>query len=273
MKATGVFNLLQGAFVLFGAYLTYDAHITFGLPFPIGIGLAIIVCAGGGILLDRYVFARVTSGGNTGSGLFAVLLLAIGILTIAEALVVAVWGPLTLSLNDPWALNTVTVAGVSLTTRDLSVIAISLVLLAAFWYLIARTRIGIAMRAMASDPEAARAQGINPNVVSAVAWGCAAVAGVLAGIMLGTEVGGGVTPTLDQVAFAALPALILGGADSLVGCVAGGVVLGLLQSYGAGYAPAGLGQGFSEALPWMILILILVIRPTGLFGSREIRRA
>jgi branched-chain amino acid transport system permease protein len=57
MKATGVFNLLQGAFVLFGAYLTYDAHITFGLPFPVGIGLAIIVCAGGGILLDRYVFA------------------------------------------------------------------------------------------------------------------------------------------------------------------------------------------------------------------------
>jgi branched-chain amino acid transport system permease protein len=96
---------------------------------------------------------------------------------------------------------------------------------------------------------------------------------VLAGIMLGTEVGGGVTPTLDQVAFAALPALILGGADSLVGCVAGGIVLGLLQSYGAGYAPAGLGQGFSDALPWMVLIVILVIRPTGLFGSREIRRA
>lgn len=273
MKATGVFNLLQGAFALFGAYLTYNFHVSFGLPFVLAVILAVAVCAVAGILLDRYAFTRVTGGGNSTSGLFAVLLVAIGLLSVAEAIVVTIWGPFTLSLHDPWGLNKVTVASVSLTTRDLSVIAISLVLLLGFRFVVQRLRIGVAMRAMASDPEAARAQGINPNVVSAVAWIFAAVAAVLAGVMLGTEVGGGVVPTLDQVAFVALPALILGGADSLAGCVVGGIVLGLLQSFAAGYAPESFGDGFSQVVPWIMMILILVIRPTGLFGSREIRRA
>jgi branched-chain amino acid transport system permease protein len=129
------------------------------------------------------------------------------------------------------------------------------------------------MRAVASDPEAARVQGINPAVISAVAWICATVAAVLAGVMLGTAVGGGINPTIDQISFLALPALILGGAGSIGGCVLGGIVLGVLQSLAEGYAPASFGSGFGQVVPWVVMIGILVIRPSGLLGSRAMRRA
>jgi branched-chain amino acid transport system permease protein len=273
MKATGVFNLLQGAFVLLGAYLVYNAQVTWGLPFAVAIIVAVVVCAVLGILLDRFAFSGMTRRGTGEIGVLAILLAAIGLLTVGQALVVSIWGPLTLSIDDPWGLKTLRIGSVAITQRDIAVIVISLVLLAAFYGLIQRTRIGVAMRATASDPEAARAQGINPTVISSVAWACAAVAGVLAGTMFATEVGGGVVPTLDQVAFAALPALILGGAGSLVGCVAGGIVLGLLQTYAAGYAPDSFGTGFASTVPWILMILLLVVKPTGLFGAREIRRA
>jgi branched-chain amino acid transport system permease protein len=176
-------------------------------------------------------------------------------------------------LGDPWGLKIIRIGGVAVTERDVWVTVLSVILLAIFWWVMQRSRVGVAMRATASDSEAARAQGINPNLVSAVAWTCAATAAVIAGVMLGTEVGGGVIPTLGQIAFTALPALILGGADSLIGCVVGGIILGLLQTYAAGYAPNSFGQGFSSTFPWIVLILILLIKPTGLFGSHEIRRA
>lgn len=273
MKATGVFNLLQGAFVLLGAYLVYNAQVAWGLPFVVAVAVAVAFCAALGILLDRFAFSGMVRRGAGEIGVLAILLAAIGLLIVSQAVVVSIWGPLTLSIDDPWGLETVRVGSVAITERDIAVIVVGVALLAAFYLLIQHTRIGVAMRATASDPEAARAQGINPTVVSAVAWACAAVAGVLAGTMFATEVGGGVVPTLDQVAFAALPALILGGAGSLVGCVAGGVVLGLLQTYAAGYAPDSLGTGFASTVPWILMILILVAKPTGLFGTREIRRA
>jgi branched-chain amino acid transport system permease protein len=274
MKATGFFNLLPGAFVLLGAYLTYTAHIIWGLPFAFAIVLAIVVCSVLGIAAQRYLFAKASAvGGRHGAGMFAVLLIGIGTLTIVEALVVSTWGAMTLNLNDPWGLRTITLAGASITLRDVWVVGLCSILLLGFWLLVQRTKVGVAMRAMATDSEAARSLGISPNLISAVAWTCAAAAAVVAGAMFATEVGGGAMPTLGQVAFAALPALILGGADSLFGCVAGGVTLGLIQTYAAGYSNEAFGQGFASTLPWILLILILLIKPTGLFGSREIRRA
>jgi branched-chain amino acid transport system permease protein len=100
-----------------------------------------------------------------------------------------------------------------------------------------------------------------------------ASAAVLAGMVLATEIGGGLVPTLDAVAFTALPALILGGLGSLPGCIYGGLVLGLVQTYASGYAPDSLGQGFASALPWIILIVILVVKPGGFAKTFETRKA
>lgn len=273
LRATGVFNIVQGGVVLFSAYVVYNFHVSWGLPFGVALVLTVVLCAAGVLLLDRVLFRPITNHGSGHGTFFAVLLVGIGMLTVAEGLVVAIWGSQPLSMNDPWGLSKVTIGSVSLTDRDLSVIAITLILLGAFWYLLQRTRVGVGMRAVASDPEAARVQGINPAFISAVAWVCATIAAVLAGVMLGTEVGGGINPTIDQISFLALPALILGGAGSIGGCVLGGIVLGVLQSLAEGYAPASFGSGFGQVVPWVVMIAILVIRPSGLLGSRVMRRA
>jgi branched-chain amino acid transport system permease protein len=273
LRATGVFNIVQGGVVLFAAYLTYNFHVSWGLPFGVALLLTVVFSTVVVVALDRVLFRPITNRGGGHGSFFAVLLVGVGLLTVAEGLVISIWGSQPLALNDPWGLSKISIGSVSLTARDLSVIGITLVLLLAFWYLLQRTKVGVAMRAVASDPEAARVQGINPAVVSAVAWICATIAAVLAGVMLGTEVGGGINSTIDQISFLALPALILGGAGSIGGCVLGGIVLGVLQSVAAGYAPASFGSGFGQVVPWVVMIIILVIRPSGLLGSREVRRA
>jgi branched-chain amino acid transport system permease protein len=273
LRATGVFNIVQGGVVLFAAYLTYNFHVSWGLPFGVALLLTLVFSTVVVVALDRVLFRPITSRGGGHGSFFAVLLVGVGLLTVSEGLVIAIWGSQPLALNDPWGLSKISIGSVSLTARDLSVIGITLALLLAFWYLLQRTKVGVAMRAVASDSEAARVQGINPAVVSAVAWICATIAAVLAGVMLGTEVGGGINSTIDQISFLALPALILGGAGSIGGCVLGGIVLGVLQSVAAGYAPASFGSGFGQVVPWVVMIIILVIRPSGLLGSREVRRA
>jgi branched-chain amino acid transport system permease protein len=129
------------------------------------------------------------------------------------------------------------------------------------------------MRALASDSEAGLVQGINPRRVAPVAWVMSAAAAVIAGALMATEAGGGLRPTLDLVAFTALPALIIGGIRSLPGTVIGGIILGLVQIYALGYAPTSWGEGFAATLPWFILIIILMVRPGGLVSTREFRRA
>ncbi|MBK5238914.1 MAG: branched-chain amino acid ABC transporter permease [Actinomycetales bacterium] len=192
---------------------------------------------------------------------------------MSQAIVVTAWGADTLNNNDPWRINVVRIGEVSLTQRDLWVIGLSILVLIIFYIVMQRTKVGIAMRATATDMEAALVQGINPRLIGPAAWLMSAGAAVLAGVMLSTEAGGGVVPTLDQVAFAALPALIIGGIRSLPGCVAGGLLLGVSQMYALGYAPSWLGQGFATTVPWIVLIVILMVRPGGLVSTREFRRA
>lgn len=273
LKATGHFNLLPGSFVLIGAYLTYQFHTIVGLNFFVAILAAVVVVALFGVLIQRFIFDRIDRRATKDAAGLAVLLVTLGLLSVTQAIVVTAWGADSLNINDPWRLSVVRFGDVALTQRDLWVIGLSILVLIIFYVVMQRTKVGVAMRASATDMEAALVQGINPRLIGPVAWLMSAAAAVLAGVMLSTEAGGGVVPTLDAVAFAALPALIIGGIRSLPGCIAGGLLLGVAQMYALGYAPAVLGQGFAITVPWIVLIVILMVRPGGLFTTREFRRA
>lgn len=273
LKATGHFNMLPGAIVVLGAYLTYQFHIVGSLPFFVAVFIAIVVSAALGLMAERFLFSRLSGKGHKSIEHMAVLLLSLGLISVVQALVISFWGSSTKLIGDPWGLSVVRFGDIAIAQRDIWALVLSLALLGIFYYIIQHTKSGVAMRAIASDTGAAKAQGINPHAVSAVAWVMTAAASVLAGVVLATEIGGGLIPTLDAVAFTALPALILGGLGSLPGCIYGGLVLGLVQTYASGYAPDSLGQGFASALPWMILILILVVKPGGFAKTFETRKA
>ncbi|MDQ0821419.1 branched-chain amino acid transport system permease protein [Arthrobacter sp. V4I6] len=273
LKATGHFNMLPGALVLLGAYLTYQFHVLWKLDFVLAVALAAVGCAALGVLGERFLFSRLSGKGHKSIEHMSVLLVSLGLISIAQAAVVSIWGPLNYLIEDPWGLDVVRLGGIAIAVRDIWCVLLSLMLLGVFYYIIQHTRIGVGMRAAANDPEAARAQGINPHVISATAWAMCGAASALAGMMLSTEIGGGLVANLDQVAFTALPALILGGLSSLPGCVYGGLTLGLAQTYAAGYAPDTFGQGFATTLPWVGLILLLLVKPDGFAKKLETRKA
>jgi branched-chain amino acid transport system permease protein len=267
-KATHTLNLMQGGFVLLGAYLSYNAHVTWGWPFLPAVLASMLACGALAVVVQEAVIRRFT-----GQPLFAVLMATFGLLFVVAPVVSGVWGFDELNLRDPWGLRKVSVAGVSVAQRDLWVMGIAAVAVAVFFAFFRFTRTGIVMRAAAVDAEAAAAQGISPRLVNDLSWAMGGAMGALAGTMLATAVGGGVRPGLEEVAFLALPAIILGGLDSPVGAVVGGLVMGVAQQLSAGYAPESFGAGFSSVLPYLVMVAILLARPWGLFGTREIRRA
>jgi branched-chain amino acid transport system permease protein len=266
-KATKVINLAHGGSALLGAYLTYWAHVQVGLPYALAAVIAMIMCAAFGMGLQRWLVEPVLS-----RGIHASLMVTMGVLIVIQAVVASIWGTDLLNGDDPWALKKMSVGSVSITTRDLSVIIIAALAVAVFFLFFKFSRLGTAMRATAFHREASAAQGIDPRMIGMASWAIAGAMGALAGILLSTTVGGGVQPGISSSALVALSAIIVGGLDSPGGAVAGGIIIGLAQQYAAIYAPASFGSGVSAVLPYFVMVAILIVRPTGLRGTAEIRR-
>ena len=272
-KSTGVINFAQGGLVILGAYLTYNAHHTWGLPLYVAVPVAMAICALVGAATERFVLRRMV-----GQPPFAVIMVTIGLLFILEQAVTSIWGFNQLDLGDPWGIKKVTVGGLNLAQKDLWTIVLAAAALAAFFVFFRYSRMGVAMRATAFDQEAAVAQGISARRVFAVSWAIAAAVATIAGVMLAAG-GGGLHSDLDIIALLAFPAIILGGLDSPGGAIVGGIIIGITQNLTAGYQGTGanhylgfLGGGFSSVMPYVVMIVILMVRPYGLFGTREVRR-
>jgi branched-chain amino acid transport system permease protein len=167
------------------------------------------------------------------------------------------------------------VGGVTVKVVDVWTIAASAVALGLLFVGFRRTTIGIAMRAAASDPEAALAHGVSPRTIQGLAWALAGVLAVIAGVFIGSG-SRGVDLSVSAVALRAFPATILGGLDSTEGAVAGGLIVGVVEVMSAAYitpnAPS-LGSNIHVVIPYLLMIAVMLVRPYGLFGTAEVRRA
>jgi branched-chain amino acid transport system permease protein len=268
-RATGVINFAQGGLVVVGAYLTHQLVMRWSFPFVIGVPLAMIGVASFGLLLERFVLRRMV-----GQPVFAIILITLGVLFVLEQICSVLWGYDVLMIGDPWGVRTVNVGGAAIRIADLWTIGAALSTLGVFFALFRRTTLGIAMRAGASDPEAALAHGISPRAIHGVAWAIAGAVATIAGVLVAAGPKG-VDLTVSAVAFRAFPAMILGGLDSAEGAVAGGIIIGLVEVFTAAYlAPAApwLGANFHVVMPYALMIAVLMVRPYGLFGTEEVRR-
>ncbi len=268
-KATGIINFAQGALALVGAYLTYNASQTWGLPFYVAVLIAVVACGVLGLLVERLILSRMV-----GQPVFAVIMITIGLSIVIDQVVIMIWGGGTLALDDPWQLSTFDVGSVTIAESDLARIVVAAVLLAAFFAFFKFSVLGVAMRATASDQEAALAQGISVRRIVGVTWAVAAAIATMAGVLLASG-GRGVEPSLGIIALVAFPAVILGGLDSPGGAVIGGVIIGIVEVMTSGYSdrlPEFLGANFQRVTPYVVLVLILLIRPYGLFGTKEVQR-
>ncbi|MGQ0647928.1 MAG: branched-chain amino acid ABC transporter permease [Gemmatimonadaceae bacterium] len=268
-RATGVLNLAQGGLVVVGAYLTYQFTAGGSIPFVLAMLLAALVMGALGLVIERLVLRRMV-----GQPVVAVILITLGLLFVLEQACTAMWGYDLRIIGDPWGVRTIDVFAVAIKVADLWTIAATAGALVAFFLAFRWSTIGIAMRAASSDAEAALAHGVSPQVIQGIAWALAGVLAVIAGVFISAG-SRGVDLSVSQVALRAFPATILGGLDSTEGAVAGGIVVGLAEVMSAAYitpnAP-GLGANVHVVIPYVLMIVVLLVRPYGFFGTAEVRR-
>lgn len=269
-KASEVINFAQGELLLVGAYIVSAGVFRWHLPFLVALllGLAITILIG--LVFERFILQRMI-----GRPPFSILMITIGLDTILLTAVIVSFGSQNIPAASPFGVTSgFNVAGVHFGTNDLWTIAITILLCAALFYFFRFTRYGLAMRATALDQEAALAVGINIRRIYALAWGMAAAIATLGGVFLAIS-SYTIDPSLGAVALLAFPAIILGGIDSISGAVVGGIIIGLALDLTAGYESniANIvGAGFHVIVPYLLMILVLLIRPYGLFGSRKVER-
>jgi branched-chain amino acid transport system permease protein len=268
-KATGVINFAQASLVLLGAYLTFNFAQTWDLNFYLALVMAMAVGALVGVATEASVLRWLV-----GEPPAALIMVTIGLLFVLNNVVTAIWGPDNRNLGDPWGIKTRDVVGVTVADRDVWTIGFAAVVVTAFFVFFRYSTLGLAMRAAAFDPEAAMAQGIPARRVHRVAWAIAGMVAALAGATLAAGAGQ-LSPATGALALVAFPAIILGGLDSPLGAVVGGIIIGLVQQFTALLAPEyfdWIGESFERVSPYLVMIVILLIRPYGLFGTREVRR-
>jgi branched-chain amino acid transport system permease protein len=269
-RATGVINFANGSFVLVGGYLTYNASQTWGLNFYVSILLAMAAGFVLGVILEALVLRRLV-----GESPVTVIMVTIGLLFVIDNVVTAIWGASNLNLADPWTGNIVQVGDVLISHTDLWAIGFTAAVLVAFLLFFRYSNVGLAMRATALDPEAAQAQGIAARGVYRVTWGIAGLVAALAGVTFATGEAQ-LQPGIGLLALAAFPAMILGGMDSPLGAVIGGIIIGVVQSLTQLLGPEYfefLGRSPELVAPYAVMLIILMVRPYGLFGTEEVRRA
>jgi branched-chain amino acid transport system permease protein len=268
-KGTGVINFAQASFVLLGGYLTYNASETWGLNFYVALLFAMLGGALIGVVIEALVLRRMAK-----ESPFTLVMVTIGILYVLDNIVTAIWGPDSLNLGDPWGLNVRHVGDIVIADKDVWAIVFTGVVLAAFFLFFRYTAMGLSMRATALDQEAAMAQGISVRRVRQISWGIAGLVAALAGATLSAG-SAALQPSVGLIALVAFPAMILGGLDSPLGAVVGGLIIGLVQQMTALYGPEYLewaGNSFELVTPYLVMIVILLVRPYGLFGTKEVRR-
>lgn len=266
-RATGVINFAQGSLLLLGAYVIgrLDGAIGFWPAVLAGIVAAALVSA----LIDVLLIRRVRS---ADLGTLAILTLGVDILLLTE--LTREIGTDVINIGAPWGDDVVELAGIRVAESRVIAGAVALVLVAALAAVVKLTDWGIAMRSAAEDGETASLMGIRLNRVAAGAWALAGALAAVGGLFLTSFPAAGVTGGVGLVALAAIPAVVLGGFDSPGGAVVGGLVIGVVSVLCAGYQDelSFLGRGIGTVAPYVVMLLVLLVRPSGLFGTRELTR-
>lgn len=267
-KSTSVISFAQPGLMAFGAWWVIYFHTVLGLEFFVSVGISIVVTAAMAMVVERLAIRPMI-----GEPVVAIAILTLGLDIALRIVFNDLLGLNIRSIGDPWGLSTWNIGSVVVEQRFVAMLVVSSVVVACLLAFFRFTRMGIAMRATAFDQEAAMAQGVSVGMVFAVSWGIAGALAALSGMFIGT--GAGVDQQTAFVALKALPAMILGGIDSVTGAVIGGLFIGLIEGYSFAYqgqfAP-WLGNNFSQVVPYLVMFAVLLIRPFGLFGTREIER-
>ncbi|MBI4967908.1 MAG: branched-chain amino acid ABC transporter permease [Rhodospirillales bacterium] len=263
-KASGVFNFAQGALVLFAA-LTFVGFMEKGLPFWVAMAVTLAVMMGSAILIERFVLRPLVN-----QPPITLFMATIGLSFLLEGLGQGLWGSQVRALDIGIEDLPFDVLGMTFSKFDFFAAGCAALLVGALVLFFNKTRVGLALRAVADDHQAALAVGIPLQFVWAVVWAVAGLVALVAGLLWGSRLG--VQFSLSLVALKALPVLILGGFTSIAGAIVGGLIIGASEKLAEVFIGPYFGGAIENWFPYMLALAFLLIRPQGLFGEKIIER-
>ncbi len=254
-RATGMVNFAQGEIMMLIAYMSYTFATIPGMSFVLVASIAL------GLLIE-WVFIRPM----LGEPMFSRVMVTIGLAVVIRSVVILFWGVEPTAFPRPFGNDVIRFGELALYPGQIFVLVTLALLCLAMWLFFRRSKVGIAMRATSNNETTALLMGINVKRISAIAWAISAVFAAFAGLsfclMFSLE------PEISQMGLRGFPATILGGLDSVVGGAFGGLVIGVVENLAGGY----LGRGLKEIAGFVLIIVVLMVKPYGLFGQREIER-
>lgn len=263
-KTSRVINFGLGEFMMFGGLLVAAAVTNHNLPLAAAVLLALAVMTVAGLAIERVVLRPLQ-----GRGALPILMATVGVGMVLKNVAMLVWGSSSMTIPLPLSEAPLELGPILVQRVPLAGAVVSLLVLAAYG-LFLRTPSGVALRAVADNVFMAQAFGVNIRRYTALTWatagGVATLGGVLWGNMIGVDVQMGVMGTK------VLPAAILGGLTSIPGAVVGGLIMGASESLSAAYLDSWVGGGIKDLVPYLIMIVVLIVRPTGLFGDAAVER-
>lgn len=260
-KGTGVINFAMGEFMMLGAYFYYTANVMWQLPAVLAMALTLAAVAACGAVIERLILRPLA-----GQPVISVLMATIGLASALHGGVDAIWGGNNYEMPQILPRKPFTLGEILIPGHVVWSFVLAAAIIAAFILYFRYSRTGIAMRAAASDPLTAYVLGIDVRNTQRLTWVFAGVVGAVAGIVVASITS--LSPALGGAALGVLAVIILGGLDSIPGAIVAALVIGVIESLTAGY----LGGKVRDIVPYMTVLLILMVRPYGLFGTRQIER-
>ena len=264
-RATGVINFAQGEMAMFTTYIAWTLIENHGMNEWLAFGVTLVLAFGLGLGLQRTVIRPIER-----APLLTTVIVTIGLVLIFNGLAGLIWSAEVRAFPSPFPNDTWEVGGVAISQQDVGTFAVVLVMVSLLWAFFQFTKIGLALRASALNPDASRLVGVRVGWMLAIGWGLAAMLGAVAGMLTAPTVF--LDPNMMQaVLIYAFAAAVLGGIDSPFGAVAGGLMLGVgLNLIGTYIDFVGAGLRLPVAL--LIILVVLLVRPAGIFGHPVTRR-
>ena len=264
-KATNIINFATGEFMMIGAYIFYSLMVYLKLPALVGVPLVIICAALLGAMVERFILRHMLGQPN-----ISIIMVTIGLSSILMGIAEIIWGSEFRSFPPLFPRKPIILGEIVLRSSLFYGFIVALIVVVVFTLLFKYAKVGVAMRATANDQMAAFSMGINVKSIFTISWGFGAIAASLGGIIIANI--GGVQPTLGHIWLKIFPIVILGGLDSIMGAVVGGFIVGIVENLAGGYLDPIFHGGIKDIAPFVVLILIILIKPYGLFGTKEIER-
>ena len=264
-KASSVINFAQGELLMVGAYVCLALLTTFQVPFWAAFFLTMGFSVTMALLIERMILRPMI-----GEPVISIIMITIGLSLVLKSSIAAIWGVEINAFPSIFPETPLKVGEIVVSQIYIFTFLASMVFLVLFALFFKYSRMGIAMRATANSNQVALSMGISVKKVFAISWCVAAVVSAVGGILIGNI--NGVNITLSSVGLKVFPAVILGGLDSIPGAVLGGLIIGVLENLSGGYLDQFFGGGIKEVAPFVVLVVILMIKPYGLFGTEEIER-